>query len=141
MKTSNKFKEAILEHLKFRAFTDPLFAVTLQKENKNIDDCVTYILNTVQKSGCNGFESDEIFGMAVHYYDEDDIDIGKGDNNMKVVVNHTVKLTSQEMADAKQKAIEEVIADEKARMVQKPGKAIDKPVKPNVGDSAISTLF
>ncbi|MDA6859547.1 Cas9 inhibitor AcrIIA9 family protein, partial [Escherichia coli] len=40
---------------------------------KNIDDCVTYILNYVQKSGCNGFSDGEIYGQAVHYYDENEI--------------------------------------------------------------------
>ncbi|MBP9481471.1 MAG: hypothetical protein KBF15_08460, partial [Parabacteroides sp.] len=38
------------------------------KPEKNIDDCVTYILNEVKKSGCNGFADDEIYSMAVHYY-------------------------------------------------------------------------
>ena len=25
---------------------------------------------------CNGFEDDEIYSMAVHYYDEDDLEVG-----------------------------------------------------------------
>ena len=31
------------------------FAAKYDNPDKNIDDCVTYILNWVQKSGCNGF--------------------------------------------------------------------------------------
>ena len=38
------------------------------KPTKNIDNCITYILNQVKKSGCCGFSDDEIFGMALHYY-------------------------------------------------------------------------
>lgn len=34
---------------------DELFAAKYDNPDKNIDDCVTYILNWVQKSGCNGF--------------------------------------------------------------------------------------
>lgn len=87
MKSTDAFKNTIQQHLEARAATDQLFAVTFAKEGKNIDDCVNYILNTVQKSGCNGFTDDEIFGMAVHYYDEDKIDVGKP-VNARVVVNH-----------------------------------------------------
>ena len=36
----------------------PLFAPNLMKPNKNIKECITYILNEVQKSGCNGFNVD-----------------------------------------------------------------------------------
>ena len=67
--------------------TDPLFAPNLMKPNKNIEECITYILNEVQKSGCNGFDDDEIFSMAVHYYDEDDIEVGKA-VSCQVAVNH-----------------------------------------------------
>lgn len=70
MKATNHFKNTIQNYLEQRAQTDALFEWTYTtKENKNIDDCCTYILNEVLKSGCNGFADDEIFGMAVHYYD------------------------------------------------------------------------
>lgn len=88
MKASPHFKTAIQKHLDGLAANDELFAETLEKPNKNIDDCITYIFNQVKASGCNGFADGEIFGMAVHYYDEDDINVGKPING-KVVVNHT----------------------------------------------------
>jgi len=88
MKPSDSFKNTILQHLESRSASDELFAVTFAKEGKNIDDCCTYILNQVQKSGCNGFTDSEIFGMAVHYYDEDKIEVGKP-INAKVIVNHS----------------------------------------------------
>lgn len=70
MKTTNHFKNTIQTYLEQRAQTDALFEWTYtSKENKNIDDCCTYILNEVHKSGCNGFADDEIFSMAVHYWD------------------------------------------------------------------------
>lgn len=68
MKATNHFTRTILTYLEQRAQTDSLFADTFAKENKNIDDCVTFILDQVQKSGCNGFADDEIYSMAVHYY-------------------------------------------------------------------------
>ena len=90
MKGTDHFKKTINDHLLQLAANDSLFAETLKKPNKNIDGCVTYIFNEVKKSGCNGFADAEIFGMAVHYYDEDDIKPGKK-INATVVVNHSVK--------------------------------------------------
>ncbi|MDR2223529.1 MAG: PcfK-like family protein [Flavobacteriaceae bacterium] len=77
MEASNDFKEVIKNYLDNLAKQDTLFAETYMKENKNIDDCITYILNQVKSSGCNAFTDDEIFNMAVHYYDEDNIKVGK----------------------------------------------------------------
>lgn len=88
MKGTEQFKTVIQNHLNELAANDPLFAQTLNKENKNIDECINYILGEVMKSGCNGFADEEIFNMAIHYYDEDDIKVGKV-SAQKVVVNHT----------------------------------------------------
>lgn len=92
---SEHFKQTIRDYLEGRAQTDPLFAVRYANPKKNIEDCCTFIINQVQRSGCNGFTDDEIYSMAVHYYDEDDIDVGKP-INCQVVVNHTIELTAEE---------------------------------------------
>ena len=112
MKTTNPFKKAIENHLQKTAENDPLFAETLKKEKKNINDCITYILNQVKASGCNGFTDDEIFGIAVHYYDEDDIKNIKP-ISCRVVVNHSVELTEEDKKLAKEKAIEALIEESK----------------------------
>ena len=106
MKGTEHFKSVIQCYLENRASYDELFAESFRKENKSIDECVTYILNEVQKSGCSGFSDDEIYSMAVHYYDEDDIEVGKP-NSCKVVVNHTIELTEDEKAEARQRAVEQ----------------------------------
>ena len=77
MKASIHFQKEIQSYLEQRAEYDELFARSYRNPLKNIEDCVTYILNYVQKSGCAGFSDDEIYGQAVHYYDEADIEIGK----------------------------------------------------------------
>ena len=59
MKGTEHFTRTIAEYLNQRAMTDPLFAPNLLKPNKNIEECITYILNEVQKSGCNGFDDDD----------------------------------------------------------------------------------
>lgn len=106
MKGTELFKAAIQNYLEYRAMTDDLFAPLYANPAKNIDDCITYILNEVQKSGMNGFDDDEIYSMAMHYYDEDDIEIGKP-ISCKVMVNHHVELTEEEKQNARRKAIEQ----------------------------------
>ena len=119
MKSTNAFKNSIKEYLDKRVIEDPLFATFYSNHKKNIDDCVTYILNTVKNSGINGYTDDEVFNMAVHYYDEETIDIG-AEINCQVVVNHKVELTEEEKAEAKEKAIRELINKEKEILKQKP---------------------
>lgn len=119
MKTTPAFKQTIQDYLEKRVIEDPLFATSYSNPKKNIDDCVTYILNTVKNSGINGYTDDEVFNMAVHYYDEETIDIG-AEINCQVVVNHKVELTEEEKAEAKEKAIRELINKEKNILKQKP---------------------
>ena len=90
-------------YLEQRAEEDTLFAKKYRNPAKNMDECVTHILNYVQKSGCNGFTDGEIFGQAIHYYEENEIEVGKP-MNCQVVVNHVVELTEEEKAEARQNA-------------------------------------
>lgn len=121
------FKNTIQKYMDSVAKEDEVIKEKMNSPNKNIDDCVTFILSTVQKSGNNGFTDDEVFGLALHYYDEEDIDIGKLPGNLSIVVNHEVKLTDSEIAEAKQKAIDQVIYEQKQKMTKK--KDSSKPVK------------
>lgn len=129
MKATDNFKRTIQEYLEVRAKTDELFAKSYAKPNKSIDECITYILNEVQRSGCNGFDDDEIFGIAVHYYDEDNIDVGKK-INCKVVVNHVVELTEKEKQELKDKARKDFYTEQltKQRESLKPKKKTEQKV-------------
>lgn len=103
MKGTEHFKQAIKAYLDERAKTDELFAVSYAKENKNLDDCVTFILNqamAICKEGGCGMTDDEVYSLGVHYYDEDDIEVGKA-VNCGVIVNHRVELSPEEQAEAR----------------------------------------
>ena len=115
MSGTEQFTRTIAEYLNLRAATDPLFAPNLAKPHKNIEDCITYILKQVQQSGCNGFEDDEIYSMAIHYYDEDDLEVGSP-VACHVVVNHTIVLTEEEKAEARKQAIQQYQAQELRRL-------------------------
>ena len=124
MNGTEQFTHTIAEYLNLRAATDPLFAPNLAKPHKNIEDCITYILKQVQQSACNGFEDDEIYSMAVHYYDEDDLDVGSP-VACHVVVNHTLVLTEEEKAEARKQAIQQYQAQE-LRRLQEPKRVKSK---------------
>lgn len=115
MNTTEYFKRTIQAYLEERAMEDELFAAKYDNPDKNIDDCVTYILNWVQKSGCNGFCDDEIYGQAIHYYEEKDIEIGKP-LNCQVSVNHHIELTEEEKAQARQEAIRQYQQEQMNKM-------------------------
>ena len=56
--------------------------------------------------------------MAIHYYEEKEIEVGNP-INCKVVVNHTVELTEEEKEEARQEAIAK-LRDEQVAKMRKP---------------------
>lgn len=116
MRGTNHFKRTIQMYLERRAAEDALFAKKYENPTKTLDDCVTYILNYVQRSGCNGYSDCEIYGRAVHFYDEDEIEVDEP-LDCQVCVNHVVELTEEEKAEARQKAIRQY-QDEELRRLQ-----------------------
>lgn len=133
MKGTEIFKNTIADYLQVRANADELFAKSFAKLNKSIDQCVNYILNKVKESGCNGFTDDEIYGMAVHYYDEDDIkdEELKPISPQSVVVNHTPTIGEVAL---------EAIAEESQPKPQPRPTAKPKP-QPKKDQSQQLTLF
>lgn len=132
MKTTKEFERTIQAYLEKRASEDVLFAERYANPKKNVCDCCTYILNTVKTSGRNGFTDDEVFGMALHYYDEDEIKVGKP-ISCQVVVNHQVELTAEEKQQARQKAMEQAQKEaydaltKKKKSVKQPVQTSDQP--------------
>jgi hypothetical protein len=129
-KVTTAFKDVILTFLSRMADSDPLFAVNFQKPEKNIDDCINYIYHTVKESGINGFTDEEVFGMAAHYYDENDLK-APGAIQCQVIVNHTIKLTDHEISEAKKIAYDQVVSSELRRLQAKPAvkKADNQPAQ------------
>lgn len=135
MKGTDYFKNTIEAYLAQRAAEDELFAPVFANPQKNIDDCVTYILNTVKASGCNGFADEEIYSMALHYYDEPDIEVG-GKVDMQVIVNHTVQLTDEEKAQAREDAMKRATTEAYAKITK-----TSKPTTKKSEPAPQQTLF
>lgn len=76
----SSFETTIKNYLDNRAKEDKSFADKYANPNKSVAECCKYIYQQVEKSRkdnarCVACSSDEVFGMAVHYYDEDDIKV------------------------------------------------------------------
>lgn len=121
MKATEHFRQTIKAYLDERAQNDELFAVSYAKENKNMDDCVTFILNQVKRSKCMGLTDEEVYSLAVHFFDEDDIEIGNS-IACNVIVNHTVELTEEEKVKARQEALKEYQAEQLRKMQKRTNK-------------------
>ena len=128
MKITDRFKEIIKAHLDDYAKEDPLFELNYKNENKSIDECCQYILGQVKKSGMNGFADDEIFQMAIHYYDEAEIKV-ENMGNCKIIINHKIELTPEEIEEEKKKAKEKIFQEERNRLTSKPKKATPNPIQ------------
>lgn len=76
MAKNNSFQDTIKAYLDKRAEEDSLFAVTYAKENKSLEECISYIMGEMLKASVNiqsgvkgcGMEDDAVYSMAVHYY-------------------------------------------------------------------------
>ena len=131
MKATEHFKQTIKTYLDERAKNDELFAVSYAKENKNMDDCVTFILNQVKRSKCMGLTDEEVYSLAVHFFDEDDIEIGNS-IACNVIVNHTVELTEEEKAQVRQDALKEYQAEQLRKMQKRTNKPKTPKAHPEI---------
>ena len=116
MKGTKAFQDTIAQYLMARAEKDPLVAVKLANPSKTMEQCCAYIIGEVKKSRCCGFTDDEIYGWAMHFWDEPEIEVSNTATNCQVVVNHIVELTEEEKEQARQDAINKLRDEEMAKM-------------------------
>ena len=110
-KEQNHVKDAIKVYLDARAKNDEQFAQCYAKANKNIDECFDYVIGEACKRGNAVYMTDaEVFGLAVHYYDEDDIKINKLPKGTKVSASSSasdVELSEEDKEEAYEQAVKE----------------------------------
>ena len=109
MASNESFKQAIKAYLDKRAEEDSLFAPKYANEKKNIDECCSYIMGEARKRGnAVAISDEEVYGMAVHYYDEDDIKINRLPAGEKASVSSPskpVELTEEDKKAARDRTI------------------------------------
>ena len=102
------FERVIKAFLDDKAEKDPAFAEKYRSEKKNIADCCKFIIAEVKKS-CKGNEAactdQYVYGLAMHYYDEENIKVPANVPSCRVVVPGDVKLTDEDIKEAKEEAI------------------------------------
>lgn len=104
-KGTEMFIRAIKNYLENRAANDAAFAEKFKNEKKTVDGCAAFIIDQVQKSKRCAYADEEIFGLAVHYYDEEDIKECSMPNGVKIVGPYD--LTDEEKQEAKAQAMAE----------------------------------
>ena len=104
-KENQSFEQVIQSYLEERAKRDSLFVASFAKPNKNIDECCNYIIGEARKRGGNAvcMSDDEVFGLAGHYYDEDEIKVNN-QTNYKVSDMSVKKEAATEQPETKKPA-------------------------------------
>ena len=128
-KGSEQFKATLKRYLDSIAEIDDEFAIKYEAEGKSIDDCADYVISQVQKSGCNGFVDDEIYGMAIHYYEEAELGDYKKGASATCVVNHHVELTEEEKEDARKRAVASYEQEQLNKLKEKERKEMEAAKK------------
>lgn len=125
-------KTKIKNYLDERAKNDELFAKAYAKPNKSIDECYKYILGEARKKGTAvGMSHEEVYGLAVHYYDEDDIKINPVSGYVQASASDDdeeeetkeVKLTAEEEKQAREEAIHRLAEEQYQKMKKRPQRA------------------
>lgn len=131
----NDFEKKIKDYLDKRAAEDELFAKSYAKEKKSFEECIRYIFGeafkvAVAMDGCGSgaaFEDEHVFGLAVHYYDEDNIMVKPLSGVRPAVTTSNekpqqpapqveYKPTKKDRENAKKQAMERLIEEERAKI-------------------------
>lgn len=132
------FQQAIKEHLDKMAAQDEAFAekfaAKCEAEQDSIANCCKYITNEVQKKYKQGnsavLTDAEVFGMAMHYYDEN-LTPPKSGVNCKVVMSKAELTPEDEEAIRREAraAAEQKIRDEEATRIRREQEAAERKQK------------
>lgn len=129
---TKSLNDVIVAYLERRAAEDALFSSKLSNPKKSVGECCQYILGEACKRGNAVFMSDEeVYGLAVHYYDEDDIKVEKVSSRCRVSSSTAkVKLTEEEKNTAREAAIKRLTEEQYQSLKKKPSKKkVDESVQ------------
>lgn len=121
------FEIIIKSFLEEKAKSDPHFAERLRIKTKSVNECCRYIIAEVEKkakaerrwAACT---DDEVFGLAIHYWDEDDIKVGIT-GACRVVTPRKLTADEKKEAEALRKSRTAEAGKAKAKEKKKPAAA------------------
>ena len=138
-------KDAVKGFLEARAKDDALFAEMYKKPQKNIDSCWAYIVGVAKKRGNAVCMTDEeVFGLAVHYYCEDDLKENPLPKGVKVDIVASAEEDDDELdQEAVMRIKKEAVEEYKAKMkeMQKKGTVVKSTKKVAEVTAGMGSLF
>lgn len=109
---SSPFASAIKTYLDRRATEDKMFAESYANPKKSITECCDFIVSEVKRQNRTAMTDDEVYGLAVHYYDEADPGrIDKGIASRAAIVipgDDKERLRAEAIEEYKRQCIEEI---------------------------------
>lgn len=128
-KRVDPLQEQVKAYLDKRAAEDQQFAEKYANPKKTLSECVKYLYGEAYKRAAGGkccyIPPEEVYGLAVHYYDEEDIKIhslprgARATTAPKPAEKPAPVLTEDERKRAKAEALAEIKAQAKAEAKQK----------------------
>ncbi len=103
IKSSNAVMDVVRNYMEERCASDPILAIKYANPAKSLEKALNYVASEVQKSGLTIMDSDSVFSLILHYYDENLEDVPNV--NCKIAV--AKELTDTEKAEAKAEAMEQ----------------------------------
>ena len=101
---SEAFVSRIQAFLNEQAASDEAFAAKLKSDKRTVQDCAAWMLEQLAQkfrdSGQCGYDDSDIYGMALHFYDEKDLK-AKGNMNFQgmIVSNAQAHYKPAELSD------------------------------------------
>lgn len=121
-KLQDPILEPVRQYLEKRAAEDPDFAEKYANPKKSLEECCRFIYGEAKKraagSTCVYVPPEEVFGWAVHYYDEADIKVTEPGFSGRAEAK-PVELTEEQKAQAEQAAIEKYEAQQLAKIAER----------------------
>ena len=90
-----KFEDIIKLFLDCNAILDETFKKYYEKKNKALERCTAYIFDEMRKLAQKNVavgSNKQVFGLAVHYYEEDDLAIDKAKPETVKAINDSAKV-------------------------------------------------
>ena len=92
------FAEAIKSYLDRRASEDKMFAESYANPKKSISECCDFIVSEVKRQSRTAMTDDEVYGLAVHYYDEENIKTPANVPSCRIVVPGSTESAGEDLA-------------------------------------------
>lgn len=127
-KAADPLMEPVRRYLENRAAEDPQFAQKFKNPKKSLKECCRYLYGEARKraggSTCVYIAPEEVYGRAVHYYDEDDIKVSGSGYTGKATAAPApapkpVELTADQKAAAEKRALEAYEAEARKKIEER----------------------